>query len=213
MMRILSLTLMAAASLMLPACGQETQAEDIAPSLKFDVANDSGAQIGTLKMVETPKGVLMTLDLTQMGAEGERAVHFHEKGDCSPLKGEIEGKGAFTNSGGHYNPKGHDHGFHMARGAHAGDMPNLIVHAGGVVKVKILNTFVTLLPQETDGRAPLFDTDGSALVIHAGADDYVSQPSGAAGSRYACAELTAEHAADAAHDHAGGHAHGHNHAH
>ena len=91
----------------------------------------------------------------------------------------------FKDSGGHYNPHGHHHGFHE-HGSHAGDMPNLIVGDNGRVHIKVLNTFVTLSDQFVGERAPLFDEDGSAFIIHAGGDDYASQPSGAAGARIAC---------------------------
>lgn len=164
--------------------------KDTAPHYFTPVINKQGDQIGTADLVETQKGVLMTLDLKEMGDAGERAIHFHEKADCTPLAGNEEQKGPFTNSGGHYNPADKGHGFHHHDGAHAGDMPNLIVHKDGTVKVKILNTFVTLLPTQQGKRAPLFDEDGSALIIHAGADDYKSQPTGDAGGRLACGVIT-----------------------
>lgn len=140
--------------------------------------NNAGEQIGTAELEETSKGVLITLELGNLGAAGERAFHIHEKGACSPVE-------TFKDAGGHYNPHGHDHGFHHG-GSHAGDMPNLIVDDKGGVHVKVINTFVTLSKTERDGRAPLFDDDGSAFMIHAGVDDYASQPSGAAGARIAC---------------------------
>lgn len=153
------------------------------------VTNKSGRTIGTALLEETPKGVLMTVDVKDTGETGWRAIHYHAIADCSPLDGEIEGKGAFTNSGGHFNPDGTEHGFHHQEGAHAGDMPNIYVHEDGTAKVKILNTFVTLHKQNVEGRASLFDEDGSALIIHEGIDDYKSQPSGAAGPRFACAVI------------------------
>lgn len=178
---------------------------------KTAVINDSGAQIGTALLEETPKGVLMTLDVSGLGEAGERAIHFHEKADCMPLAGNEEGKGPFTNTGGHYNPHENHHGFHHGEGAHAGDMPNLIVRADGTVKIKILNTFVTLHPIQQGDRAPLFDVDGSALIIHKGADDYVSQPTGDAGGRHACAVITNQIEAHKLHDHGHHGHHGHDH--
>lgn len=75
----------------------------------------------------------------------------------------------------------------VAGGPHGGDMPNQHVGADGVLKAQILNTGVTLAP----GPRSLKDADGSALVIHSGMDDYMTQPSGAAGSRIACAVISA----------------------
>jgi Cu-Zn family superoxide dismutase len=145
--------------------------------------NNVGEQIGTAKLKETPRGVLITLDISGLGKAAERAIHIHETAACSPIE-------TFKAAGGHYNPNKDSHGLHHHDGAHAGDMPNLIVREDGSVKVKILNTFVTLGREAIDGRAPLFDADGSALMIHAGADDYTSQPSGAAGARVACGVIT-----------------------
>lgn len=140
--------------------------------------NNAGEQIGTADLEETSQGVLITLNISGLGEAGERAFHIHEKGACSPIE-------TFKNAGGHYNPHGHHHGF-LHGGSHAGDMPNLIVDEKGRVQVKILNTFVTLSDESIGTRAPLFDEDGSAFMIHAGGDDYASQPSGAAGARIAC---------------------------
>ncbi|NCO02728.1 MAG: superoxide dismutase family protein [Alphaproteobacteria bacterium] len=169
--------------------------------------NDKGEQTGSAVLIETPKGVLMTLKVEGFEGGGEHAIHFHEKADCTPLAGDA--KGAFTNSGGHYNPDGHNHGYHDPQGAHAGDMPNLIAHSDGTVHVKMLNTFVTLGDKAVDGRAPLFDADGSALIIHHGADDYHSQPTGDAGGRFACGVITnQEHAQPMAQKHDGAHDHG-----
>lgn len=169
--------------------------------------NDKGEQTGTAILKETKNGVLMTVKVQGFEGGGEHAIHFHEKADCTPLAGDA--KGAFTNSGGHYNPQGHNHGYHDPEGAHAGDMPNLIVHEDGKVHVKLLNTFVTLGDKAVDGRAPLFDADGSALIIHHGADDYHSQPTGDAGGRFACGVITnQEHAQPMAEKHDDGHEQG-----
>jgi len=177
------------------------------------VINNQGEQLGVADLEETNNGVLMTLDLKNMGKESWRAVHFHEKADCTPFVGNPEGKGPFTNTGGHFNPHGHSHGYHHGDHAHAGDMPNLYVHDGGVLKVKVLNTFVTLMPTDQGGRAPLFDKDGSALIIHEGTDDYMSQPTGEAGGRFACAVITNQEHSDRGYPQpvAGKHDHGHDH--
>jgi len=72
-----------------------------------------------------------------------------------------------------------------AEGPHAGDMPNLHVPGDGKIQVEVLDPMVTL-----NKKAPLLDQDGSALVIHAGVDDYVSDPAGNAGDRIACGVVT-----------------------
>lgn len=135
-----------------------------------------GQQLGTVNLTETPSGVLISTDVRDL-PEGTHAFHIHETGECDPETG-------FKSAGGHYAPRGNEHGFFSEDGPHAGDMPNQTVEANGIMQTDVLNTRVTL---ERGAEGTLFDDDGSAFVIHAGADDYVSQPAGAAGSRIACA--------------------------
>ena len=105
---------------------------------------------------------------------GERAFHIHAVGKCEP---------PFTSAGGHFNPASKKHGIAAAEGSHAGDMPNLHVPASGELMVEILNGAVTL---EKGKANSVFDSDGSAIVIHAGVDDYKTDPTGNAGDRIAC---------------------------
>jgi len=137
-----------------------------------------GEQLGTANLTETPNGLLISTDVRDL-PEGTHAFHIHETGVCDPETG-------FSSAGGHYAPRGNAHGFIPEEGPHAGDMPNQTVEADGIMQTDVLNTRVTL---ERGAEGTLFDEDGSAFVIHAGADDYVSQPSGAAGSRIACAVI------------------------
>lgn len=130
--------------------------------------------IGTAILTETPDGVRIQLDATNLPA-GELAFHIHEKGICDASK-------KFTTAGAHFNPLGKDHGMKSAHGAHAGDMMNLTIGKDGTLHTMVVNPGVTL----DDGRTGLLDADGSALVIHTKADDYQSQPSGNAGDRLAC---------------------------
>jgi Cu-Zn family superoxide dismutase len=140
-----------------------------------------GEPAGTVDLMDTPNGVLIDLSV-ESGTlpAGEHAMHIHETGDCSDVE-------AFESAGGHYNPARAEHGFIPEPGPHAGDMPNVVIADGQKTQVREFNAMVRF----TEGDAPLFDDDGSALVIHAGSDDYQSQPSGDAGDRIACAELTA----------------------
>ena len=71
------------------------------------------------------------------------------------------------------------------QGPHAGDMPNLHVPESGKLVVEVLNESVSL-----DAERALLDEDGSALVIHAKADDYQTDPAGNAGDRIACGVVT-----------------------
>ena len=81
------------------------------------------------------------------------------------------------------NPSGKQHGFDNPKGYHAGDLPNLNVSKDGTVDLEIITPNVTL---EKGRKNSLLDEDGSALIIHAGPDDYVTDPSGNSGDRIAC---------------------------
>ena len=111
---------------------------------------------------------------------GTHAIHFHAVGKCEEALTP-----AFSSAGGHYNPGNMQHGLNNPAGPHAGDAPNFTVDAGGTAHVQFITNRVTI----TAGAATLFDADGTALVVHAGADDQVSQPSGNSGDRIACGVL------------------------
>ena len=147
--------------------------------LSVPLIGQGGASAGTVDLTDTPNGVLVEFTVPAGGLEpGERAMHFHETGDCSD-------QAAFQSAGGHYNPADAEHGFIPEGGPHAGDMPNIVILDGAETKLSVFNPMIRL----SEGDAPLLDGDGSALVIHAGTDDYRSQPSGNAGDRIACAEI------------------------
>jgi len=131
-----------------------------------------GERIGTVELHETPHGTLLDVQLQNMPS-GVSAFHIHEVGQCDP---------SFGHAGGHYNPEDANHGLLDAQGYHVGDMPNLHIPESGELRVEIFNAQL-----ELDDR--LFDQDGASIMIHAGADDYASDPSGAAGSRIACGEI------------------------
>jgi len=138
-----------------------------------------GAPAGTIELTDTPNGVLIVarIESGKLPA-GEHAWHIHETADCSDTE-------AFESAGEHHNPTGAEHGFVPDPGPHAGDLPNITVAEGGAAELHGLLHLVRF----TEGDAPLLDADGSALVIHAGVDDYESQPSGNSGDRIACAEI------------------------
>lgn len=152
------------------------------PELNATVIGSDGSEIGSLIVHPLRQGV--RLDLHVEGLEpGEHAVHIHETGICTPPD--------FTSAGGHYDPAGARHGMPDADedmsdpDHHAGDMLNQTVDDNGMLDAQVVNQSVTIADEN-----PLLDHDGSALVIHAGPDDYESQPAGAAGPRVACAAIT-----------------------
>lgn len=130
-----------------------------------------GNVVGTAQLRETPTGVLLHLKLSGLPA-GTHGLHFHETGKCEP---------PFESAGGHYNPDGTAHGLLNPKGPHAGDMPNIHVPASGELEIEVLS-----LVESLNSDRGLMAGAGSAIVIHSGADDYMTDPAGAAGPRIAC---------------------------
>lgn len=137
----------------------------------------NGRIIGRADLRETPSGVLITLALHE-ARPGVHAFHIHTTGECQLPD--------FTSAEGHFNPTSRRHGFLALGGPHAGDLPNVHVPDSGRLTVEVLADGVRLSP----APASLFDADGAALVLHAGADDYVTEPAGDAGTRIACGVVT-----------------------
>ena len=116
------------------------------------------------------------MDVNAIGlTPGAHGIHFHEVGQC-------DGPSAFSTAGAHYNPLNKEHGLERPNGPHAGDAPNLVANSAGTATLSFTTDRVTL----TSGSISLFDANGSSVVIHAAADDQVSQPSGNSGGRIAC---------------------------
>ena len=131
--------------------------------------NPKGESVGEVRLSETPHGTLLHAKFSNLPA-GAHAFHVHAIGKCEP---------PFKSAGGHFNPDGKKHGIHATEGLHVGDMPNIHVPASGSLEIEVLNTLLKL-------DSSLFDADGAAIVLHAGPDDYKSDPAGAAGARIAC---------------------------
>jgi Cu-Zn family superoxide dismutase len=143
------------------------------PQTTAELKNGTGQVIGKVTLVEAPKGVLLKVEAKGL-APGWHGLHFHEKADCS--------KADFTSAGGHTHGGGDRvHGLLNPKANETGDLPNLYVAADGTGATEVFSSLTTL--------AALKDADGSAVLIHAGADDHQTQPIGGAGARVACAEV------------------------
>ena len=153
------------------------------PRATWIVAAD-GQRIGEANFTNAPGGVLIRLEFSGTGLPpGWHGAHLHERGDCSDFAAGFQAAGAHIGRAEHVQ-----HGLQNPIGPEAGDLPNVFVAANPPYGAEFFLARVTL-EAPTAERPALLDSDGSALIIHAGPDDQQSQPSGGAGPRLACAEL------------------------
>jgi Cu-Zn family superoxide dismutase len=142
-----------------------------------ELKDAQGKSVGSATLWSSGTGVKGSAALHDL-PPGEHALHFHQNAKCDAPD--------FKSAGPHFNPDAKKHGLENPDGHHAGDMKNFTVDANGKAEVKIENTDVNL----GDGNHSLFSNGGTALVIHAKADDMKTDPAGNAGDRIACGVIT-----------------------
>ncbi|MDQ8186204.1 superoxide dismutase family protein [Pelagicoccus sp. SDUM812002] len=125
---------------------------------------------GVVTFVEEADGIRVFADIRNLSTSGRHGFHVHENGDCSAPDG--------TSAGGHFNPTNEPHAGPMADKRHVGDLGNLDSTDTGDATLERVDEYLSF-----DGEKSII---GKAVIIHAGADDFESQPSGAAGPRIAC---------------------------
>jgi superoxide dismutase, Cu-Zn family len=176
MKQSLTFTLIAVAMLAYPvlAATAEKAAIAAAPPAPASTAviltGNSGKAVGAATVSEIPGGIFVQAAVEGL-SPGWHAFHIHAVGDCSDAA-------EFKKSGGHLKHEGQMHGVMGDKGPHAGDLPNIWVGADGTGKAEYFSTYAAY--------KDLFGTGGSAFIVHAGPDDYKTDPSGSAGARVAC---------------------------
>lgn len=165
-----AITLLAGLALLVTGCATVTGGGGSATA---EMKNANGKTVGMATFTEVSGGVRVLLEARDLPA-GEKGVHIHAVGKCDPPQ--------LTTAGGHFNPAGKQHGTLNPQGPHAGDLPNIVIAGNGSGRLETFTDRVSLAA----GTNSVFDADGSALVVHAGPDDFKTDPTGSSGGRIAC---------------------------
>ena len=180
MRRIVIVGAVALVIMVLIACNQESEEmepeKEVGAMATAVITGKDGEAMGVVTLLQGPQGVLVSADL--MGIPpGGHGFHIHAVGSCSP---------DFSAAGSHFGPGEESHGFLYSTDMHAGDLPNVYANADGTARADVFTGDVTLA---TEDPRSLFDSDGSAIIIHEQPDDYGAD-AGTAGSRIACGVIT-----------------------
>jgi Cu-Zn family superoxide dismutase len=170
--------IVAAAALLAGCAGGRTATSDPSRMAWAELRDPSGESVGSAVLREEGGQVRLVVQASGL-TPGRHGIHVHAVGRCEPP--------GFQSAGGHFNPLGKQHGLESATGPHAGDLPDLEADARGRAE------YVAVTPRLTLGPGPtsIFDADGSAIVIHAAADDQRTDPSGNSGNRILCGVIVA----------------------
>lgn len=180
MFRKLTTTLLLAGAFALTACASNDEHHDEHAMQNTRTATaalmaKSGSSVaGWVRFEKTRAGLLVTAEVTGLTPNAKHAIHIHELGDITSPDGK--------SAGGHYNPEGHPHAGPAAAMRHAGDLGNLEADANGHATYHRTFDDITIAGAEN----PIV---GRAIVIHAGEDDLMTQPTGNAGARIACGTI------------------------
>lgn len=173
-MRLRSIMPLSAALLALGGCATPVASNH--ELARAGIVDASGHAIGSALISERAGVVTLTVQVAGL-KPGPHGIHLHNVGQCVAP--------AFASAGGHLNPGMHQHGMQNPAGSHLGDLPNISVAADGAGAAAIV-----LPGQWADLSQHIFDADGTAVVLHAGPDDYRSDPAGNSGGRIACGVLS-----------------------
>ena len=173
---LLALAALSAGCTTVPMASNGMDAGDMMASVAL--VPKSGSNVtGSLHVMRMGDGVHLSGTVSGLAPNSTHGFHIHETGNCGSPDG--------SSAGGHFNPMHEMHGRESAAHHHLGDQDNLMADANGVARVDAHFAGATL------GTGKPGDVLGKAVIVHADADDYTSQPSGNAGKRLACGVITA----------------------
>ena len=155
------------------ACAVLPTGRTIGATANAELQNSEGRPVGAALLTQINAGVRIVVDVRGL-SPGAKAVHIHETGRCEAP--------AFSSAGRHFNPDGRQHGLLNPQGPHAGDLPNITIESDGSGRLETTTDRITL----GVGSTSVFDGDGSAIVVHGGPDDFLTDPTGNSGARIAC---------------------------
>lgn len=143
------------------------------PAMKstLKTVDTDNREVGQLFLRPTDGGVQVYGKISNLPPGKTIALHIHETGSCGDM-GEA--------AGGHFNPDDFPHSNPDDMNGHAGDLPNLTANADGIATINYVNK------QISTAKAGKYSVYRRAFIVHAGADDYTSQPAGDSGDRIAC---------------------------
>ena len=153
------------------------------PTGSATIIDNNGQSVGSAMLAQGPNGVTISVVVSNL-PPGKHGIHIHAAGKCDPPD--------FQTAGGHFNPFGKKHGLKNPEGPHAGDLPNLEVGPDGKGKMESTVGGLTL---GKEGLSTLFPPSGTAVVIHEGPDDDMTDPAGNSGKRIACGVIKLQGAA------------------
>lgn len=176
MMKHLGLGACGVAALAAAACAPYAPVDQVNPApytASADLRSAAGLSMGMATATQVGDDIRVRIEGMNL-ASGAHGMHVHMTGICAAP--------SFESAGPHWNPTNQQHGKDNPAGMHKGDLPNLLIgtEGRGILEYTIPNARVT------GGSNALLDGDGAALVIHANADDYQTDPSGNSGGRIAC---------------------------
>jgi Cu-Zn family superoxide dismutase len=166
-----------ALALGLSGCGSDDEEADPVNTAVAEIQGlgTNTAVMGKLTFTQVDTGVMVTGTISGLNPSSSHGIHLHQTGDCSAADG--------MSAGGHWNPAGHMHGGLNTATSHLGDLGNLVSDSAGTATVAITKAGAKL----RDGSA--VDVVGRGVIVHAMADDMMTDPSGNSGARIACGSI------------------------